>query len=61
MAVKLIVTFHNSNPNTIWNRLAAKLGREPTVTEAKAEVRRIMAEAECTLAEAGRLRHQRKR
>lgn len=39
------ITWHNPNPSTIWNRLAAKLGREPTHEEAKAEVRRILAEA----------------
>lgn len=38
------VTFTNDNPDTIWNRLAAKLGREPTNEEAKAEVKRILAE-----------------
>lgn len=30
---------------TIWESLAAKLGREPTHSEACAEVRRIIAEA----------------
>lgn len=39
------ITFHNPNPNTIWNRLAAKLGREPTDAEASAEVCRILREA----------------
>jgi hypothetical protein len=38
-------TFHNQNPSTIWNRLAARLGREPTNAEAAAEVRRIIREA----------------
>lgn len=38
------VTFTNNNPDTIWNRLAAKLGREPTNEEAKVEVKRILAE-----------------
>lgn len=32
--------------NTIWNCLAEKLGREPTAAEVKAEVRRIIAEAQ---------------
>lgn len=36
------VTVRNDNPNTIWNRLAAKLGREPTNEEAAAEVKRIL-------------------
>lgn len=41
--MKFTVTFHNANPNTIWNRLAAKLGRTPTHAEATAEVKRILA------------------
>jgi hypothetical protein len=36
------ITFRNDNPNTIWNRLAQKLGRQPTHTEARAEVRRVL-------------------
>ena len=40
--INVTVTVHNDNPNTIWNRLAAKLGREPTNAEAAAEVRRIL-------------------
>ena len=34
---------------TIWEALAARLGREPTHAEASAEVRRILAEgaAQC--------------
>lgn len=43
--VSVRVTWRNDNPDTIWNRLAAKLGREPTPAEAKAEVRRILSEA----------------
>lgn len=38
------VTWTNRNPDTIWNKLAAKLGRAPTNTEAAAEVRRIVRE-----------------
>lgn len=38
-------TWHNPNPDTIWNRLAVRLGREPTNAEAAAEVRRILAKA----------------
>jgi hypothetical protein len=44
MTLKTSVTFRNDNPNTIWNRLAARLGREPTNEEAKAEVLRILSE-----------------
>lgn len=50
--MKVTVTWHNSNPNTIWNKLAAKLGREPTNAEAAAEVKRIMQED--TIDRAGR-------
>ncbi|MGX5775461.1 hypothetical protein [Methylorubrum zatmanii] len=45
MAVQVTVTVRNDNPNTIWNRLAAHLGREPTAQEARNEVRRILAKA----------------
>lgn len=45
MPVKLTITWDNPNPDTIWNRLAAKLGREPTRGEAAAEVKRILREA----------------
>lgn len=59
----MIVTtsWHNANPNTIWNKLAARLGREPTNAEAAAEVRRILDESLVERAEQGRLPHQRKR
>lgn len=42
--IVITITWTNPNPNTIWNRLAAKLGREPTRAEAIAEVRRILRE-----------------
>ena len=42
MPVAITITFQNPNPDTIWNRLAARLGREPTNAEAKAEVERIL-------------------
>lgn len=45
MPVAITVTVQNSNPNTIWNKLAARLGREPTNQEAADEVRRILREA----------------
>lgn len=38
--MKINITFRNDNPNTIWNRLAEKLGRQPTNAEAIAEVQR---------------------
>jgi hypothetical protein len=43
--VTVTTTWRNDNPNTIWNRLAAKLGREPTDAEVTAEVKRILEEA----------------
>lgn len=43
--ITVTITHTNRNPDTIWNRLAAKLGREPTNAEAAAEVRRILKEA----------------
>lgn len=42
--MKITITWTNNNPDTIWNKLAAKLGREPTNAEATAEVKRILAE-----------------
>lgn len=59
--MNITVTWHNANPNTIWNKLAARLGREPTNAEAAAEVRRIMSETTVDLAGAGKLPWQRKR
>jgi len=38
-------TVRNDNPDTIFNRLAARLGREPTDAEARDEVLRILDEA----------------
>ncbi|MCO5730100.1 hypothetical protein [Rhizobium sp. SSA_523] len=40
--ITVTVTFRNDNPATIWNRLAARLGREPSPAEAADEVRRIL-------------------
>lgn len=39
------VTWHNANPNTIYAKLAAKLGREPSLAEITAEVKRILRDA----------------
>jgi hypothetical protein len=38
------INWTNPNPDTIWNKLAAKLGREPTNAEATNEVKRILNE-----------------
>jgi hypothetical protein len=43
--MRLTVTVRCDRPDTIWKRLAAKLGREPTHAEAVAEVKRILSEA----------------
>ncbi len=59
--MRTTITFQNSNPMTIWNMLAKKLGREPTHEEAKAEVRRVLENVLIDRAEQGKLPHQRKR
>lgn len=43
--MQITVTWHNAGPHTIWSKLAARLGREPTNIEAADEVRRILREA----------------
>lgn len=43
--MKITITWRNDNPNTIWNVLARKLGREPTDKEAADEVKRILGES----------------
>lgn len=45
MPLKVSITWNNSNPDTIWNKLTARLGREPTNREAADEVKRILREA----------------
>lgn len=44
-AVRITTTVHNAGSHTIWAKLAERLGREPTHEEVKAEVRRILGEA----------------
>lgn len=61
MALTVRIEYRSSNPNTIWARLAEKLGREPKHWEAVAEVKRIKAEALADLATRGRMRHQHRR
>ena len=56
---RVMTTWHNDNPDTIWNKLAARLGREPTAAEAKAEVRRILEAETVKRAEKGQLPFQR--
>jgi len=50
--MKITVSVRNDNPNTIWNRLAMRLGRVPTSSEARAEVERILANREEATTEA---------
>lgn len=45
MGIAVTTTWHNAGPHTIWGKLAAKLGREPTDAETAAEVRRILEAA----------------
>ena len=59
--MRTTIRFQNAGPSTIWGRLAAKLGREPTNAEAAAEVRRILADNTCERAEQGRLPYQRRK
>ncbi len=44
MTFEVRTTWRNDNPNTIANRLAARLGREPTDAELRDEVKRILRE-----------------
>ena len=44
---------------TIWEALAEKLGRPPSLKEVRDELRRILVEGEVELAEKGKLSHQR--
>lgn len=39
--MKVAFSVTNNNPDTIWNALAKKLGREPTDAEAIEEIQRI--------------------
>jgi DNA transposition AAA+ family ATPase len=43
--MKTTITFSNSNPETIENKLATKLNRKPSHEELKREVSRILSEA----------------
>lgn len=45
---------------TIWQALAAKLDREPTAAEVKAEIARIREDALVETAIKGKLAHQRR-
>lgn len=43
MSIVISTTWTNNNPDTIYNKLAEKLGRQPTNSEVKAEVERILS------------------
>lgn len=61
MACMVRTTWTTNNPDTIWNRLAQKLGREPTQAEVVEEVKRIKLGVSADLAGAGKLWFQRRR
>jgi hypothetical protein len=61
MQPKITTTFINNNPDTIWNKLAGKLGRQPSNEEAAQEVNRILLEGYVDRASKGLLKWQRKR
>ena len=42
--VKVTTKWHNAGPHTIWGKLSAKLGRDPTEAEVVAEMQRIVSE-----------------
>ena len=56
--MQVTITFQNANPNTIWGKLAAKLGREPTDAEVRADMQRITDEGMADRASRGKLRFQ---
>ncbi len=61
MSPAITFTVRNDNPNTIANKLAARLGREPTNEELREEVRRILNDGLVELAGRGKLPHQRRK
>lgn len=50
-----------SKQPTIYEALAAKLGREPTPAELKADFERILTESMQERAAAGKLKHQKRK
>lgn len=59
--MQINVTWHNAGPHTIYGKLAARLGREPTAQEVRDDMQRIRTEALVEMAEAGKIKHQRGR
>ncbi len=58
--MQINVTWHNAGPHTIYGKLAARLGREPTSQEVRDEMQRISDEGLAERTAAGKLKHQRK-
>lgn len=58
--MQITISVTNDNPNTIHNKLKARLGREPSNAELREECQRIMREGLVDLAQAGKLPHQRR-
>jgi hypothetical protein len=58
--VQVRITWSGGPADSIHNRLAQRLGREPTRAEDAAEVRRILEDGLIAQAEAGKLPHQRR-
>jgi hypothetical protein len=42
VSVTVRITVHNAGPHTIWAKLCAQLGRDPTNEECKAEIFRLL-------------------
>ena len=59
--MKISTVWTSNNPDTVYNRLRAALGREPTREEINNRLREIMDAERVKLAEQGRLSQQRKR
>lgn len=57
--MRVTITWTNPNPDTIYNRLAARLGRVPTAAEVRADVSRILTASLVDRATKGQLAHQR--
>ena len=61
MSFNVTVTWSSRNSQTIYAKLKARLGREPSNQELEDEVKRILDAGLVELASAGKLPHQRKR
>lgn len=61
MTISVTMSWRNDNPDTIFNRLAARIGREPTHAEVKTELDRILTNATIDAASRGDLWFQKGR